>query len=232
MLDSHLRSRKALLPGMRALQASGDGFWELDLVEGSAWFSDWVYNKLQWPSDAQRTTLYRLQPMLRPDTWETLLRRIRGHLEQRTTLDSELCVQLGDGHCEWWQLRGTAQRNDSGQPIYLAGSVRDISADRHDRLALSESLILLRGAFEVLPVAAALLDDRGDILEINRRWRERPELDIAGALPRLHAALAGTDTELAWEYEAPCAGGTRRLHLRALALRHPGASGWVVTVAD
>lgn len=163
---------------------------------------------------------------------ETLLRKIRGHLEQCTALDSELCVQFGDGQCEWWQLRGTAQRNDAGQPIYLAGSMRDISADRHNRLSLSASLISLRGAFEVLPVAAALLDERGAIVEVNRRWREHPELDSARALPRLHAALAGSNTELSWDYEAPCAGGTRRLRLRALAHRDPVASGWVVTLED
>ena len=163
MSESHLRSRKAHLPGMRALNAGGDGFWELDLVEGSAWFNDWVYRKLQWASDGQRTTLYRLQPRLRPDTWETLLRGIREHLEQRTALIAELCVQLGEDRCEWWQLRGAAQRNDAGQPVYLAGSVRDISAEHYDRQALSASLFLLRGAFEVLPVAAALLDAVGSL---------------------------------------------------------------------
>jgi len=240
MLESRLRSRKALLPGIRALQASGDGFWELDLVDGSAWFSDWVYHKLEWARDVQRTTLYRLQPMLRPDTWEALLRGIREHLEQRTALGTELCVQFGDGRCEWWQLRGTAQHNDAGQPIYLAGSLRDISADRHDRVALSGNLILLRGAFEALPVAAALLDAHGTLLELNRRWRERPELDIAAALPRLQAALAGsststdtvTGTVLAWDYEATGAGGLKRLRLRALVIRHPSASGWVITVEE
>jgi len=37
---------KAMQPGLRALDACGDGFWECDLIAGSAWFNDWFYRKL------------------------------------------------------------------------------------------------------------------------------------------------------------------------------------------
>ncbi len=122
--------RKSPPPGIRALRASGDGFWELNLLDGSAWFSDWFYAKLRWPADVKRLSLQDLQPMIPPDAWDGLLREIRDHLERRTPLNAAFRVQLKDGHIEWWQIRGSAERNDVGHPVYLAGSMRDVSADQ------------------------------------------------------------------------------------------------------
>ena len=54
----------------------------------------------------------------------------------------------------------------------------------------------------------------------------------------MQAALAGTDThcatnsEIAWDYEAPGAGSPKRLRLRALKRGHSEASGWLVTAED
>jgi hypothetical protein len=40
------RKRTSVKPGMRAIDSCGDGFWECDLLDGSAWFSHWFYQKL------------------------------------------------------------------------------------------------------------------------------------------------------------------------------------------
>ena len=60
--------------------------------------------------------LLDLQPLMRPATWEELMRKLRGQLEQALPLDLELRVRGGRGALEWWQLRGAAQRNEAGQP--------------------------------------------------------------------------------------------------------------------
>ena len=75
-----------------------------------------------------------LRPNLAAGAWEVLLLQIRRHLELQTPLDAEIQVQLNDGHIEWWRMQGSAERNPGGQPVRLAGSVRDISAERR-RLA-------------------------------------------------------------------------------------------------
>jgi hypothetical protein len=73
---------KSIKPGLRALQACGEGFWECDLIAGSAWFNDWFYRKLDWPQDAKRSTLGDLQPALRPGAWDRLTGMFRDHLEK------------------------------------------------------------------------------------------------------------------------------------------------------
>jgi PAS domain-containing protein len=116
------------------MQASGDGFWELDLADGSAWFSDWFCRRLQWSDPVRRSAFSDLRPIMTPETWEELLRQMRSHLEERRPLDTEFQVELSEGGAEWWHMRGSAQRNDAGHPTHFAGCVRDITANRAARL--------------------------------------------------------------------------------------------------
>jgi PAS domain-containing protein len=133
MSDSAPPFPKTPTPGAGELPPGG-GLWGLDLWNGSAWFSDWLYRRLQWPAEVRRIRLEDLRPNLAAGAWEVLLLQIRRHLELQTPLDAEIQVQLNDGHIEWWRMQGSAERNPGGQPVRLAGSVRDISAERR-RLA-------------------------------------------------------------------------------------------------
>jgi hypothetical protein len=132
MCDSRPYNRKSMPPGVRAMQASGDGFWEVDLSDGSAWFSDWFFKRLGWTASARRTAFNDLRPCMAPQSWDSLLRAMRCHLEECTPLDARFQVQLAEGRIEKWQLRGHAQRNDRGHPTHFAGSVRDVSASPAD----------------------------------------------------------------------------------------------------
>src|ERR1700742_4300747 len=130
MCDSRPYTRKSLAPGALAMQASGDGFWELDLTDGSAWFSDWFCLPLGHCDPGRRPTFSDLRPIMTSATWDSLLRKLRSHLEEQTPLDTEVEVQLPQGRTEWWHMRGSAQRNEAGRPTHFAGCARDISAAR------------------------------------------------------------------------------------------------------
>src|ERR1700744_2911027 len=131
MSDSCLYNRKPPAPGELAMKASGDGFWEVNLADGSAWFSDWFCDRLQGSEPSKRPAFSDLRPMMSPETWDELLRKLRLHLEQRTPLEAEFQVRLSEGQIEWWYMRGAAQRNDAGHPTHFAGSVRDVTAHRN-----------------------------------------------------------------------------------------------------
>lgn len=132
MCDSRPYRGKSPVPGARAMQASGDGFWELDLLNGSAWFSDWFCPRLQWSEAARRPVFADLRALMSAETWSDLLRKLRAHLEEQSPLDAEFKVQLASGQIEWWHMRGSAQRNDAGHPTHFAGCVRDVTAMRAD----------------------------------------------------------------------------------------------------
>jgi PAS domain-containing protein len=233
MRKSQPRTRKSPKPGLRALEACGDGFWEFDLLDSSAWFSDWFYRKLNWPTDAKRTTLLALQPLLQPTTWQELMRKFRDHLEQGLPLDLKLRIQVAGKQFEWWHLRGAAQRNAAGQPIYLAGSMCDVSADRMQP-EVSSSLLRLRDAFDALPVAAALLDAHHNVLDANRRWSELVAHDSAQVISRLREATAQnsqTAIELLLDQDAG-SNTSGSLRIRAVPFQYSESRHLAVTLEN
>ena len=216
-------------PGMRALDACGDGFWECDLIAGSAWFSDWFYRKLAWPHDAKRAALCDLQPALRPGVWDRLMGTFRDHLEKGFALDLEIEVEVPGARVERWRMRGAALRNGAGQPIYLAGSMREESAGSDAGTAAC-----LASAFDALPVAAALLDSHATVIAANQLWREFPEAIAFQAMARLRDANSQTAIEF-WvdegEDERPRS-SERQLRVRAIAFQHQGSRHLAVTLED
>jgi hypothetical protein len=230
MDGSHPRKRTAAKPGLRALEASGDGFWELDLKNGSAWFSRWFYQKLDWRAETKRTTLRDLEPWFDPEAWAELMARFRAHLErgQPLTLDLQARVPTGP---ECWRLRGSAHRNGVGQPVYLAGSMREVTAEE-DPAASTSELVWAAGAFDSLPVAAALLDARAVLVKANRQWQALPLHATTQALARLRAANSQTAIEFWLDRAQGTEAGARHLRVRAIAFQHEGARLLTVTLED
>jgi hypothetical protein len=226
------KKRSTAKPGLRALEACGDGFWELDLKSGSAWYSPWFYQKLSWPTETRRTTLGELESVLKAEAWMELMARIRAHLErgQPLELDFEVAVP-GAAAPSWWRLKGSALRNAAGQPVHLAGSMREIGADRGERGSATD-LLGVRGAFDALPVAAALLDARASLLEANRQWHAFPTATTAQAIARLKAANSQTAIEFWLDQGEEFDAGPRRLRVRAIAFQHENERHLAVTLED
>jgi len=110
--------------------ASGHGSWEFDLLSGTAWFSDWFYQRLQWPTQVKRRRLTDLRPHLPAGVWDTLLLEIRAHLERQMPLDARIRVQVAVGPLECWRVLGSVERNAFGKPAYLRGSMREVGAEQ------------------------------------------------------------------------------------------------------
>jgi len=108
--------------------AEEQGRWELDLWDGSAWFSAWFWQRLQWPAQANRNKLESLRPYLAPGAWEALLLAIRAHLERQEPLELEIAV-LVNGQSERWEVHGSVERTPAGQPVYLGGSMRELKSE-------------------------------------------------------------------------------------------------------
>jgi hypothetical protein len=129
MSESTLPPRNNPAAPTTGAPAGSEGLWGLVLWKGAAWFSDWFYQRLHWPTAVKHTRLEALRPNLPEGAWETLLAAIRSHLEQGMPLDAELRVQLNDGRIEWWRVTGSVERNVGGQPVYLDGRMRDVTCE-------------------------------------------------------------------------------------------------------
>ncbi len=193
--------------GLRALDASGDGYWELNLLDGSAWFSDWFLRQLDWRGETRQNSWSALRDYLTPASWARLLQNMRNHLEERTPLDLDVSVRASAKSASadakiptrCWRIRGAAERNSLGQPHYFSGVVQDVTRERAARLALQGELLELRESFEALPTAVALIDETGVIQRGNRRWQA-----AAAALALEDGPLdVGRDYLQGWQRLAP-----------------------------
>lgn len=169
MAKSHAKNR---IPGLRALAGSGDGFWELNLVDGSAWFSDWIRDQLGWPAAQDRLNWAALRPAIGAEHWNAVLSGMRSHFEEREPFAVEIPIRIASGDFRWWRFQGNTERDEGGQPRYFSGLARDVTAERSSRMAMNQDLTWLRRGFDALPIPAALIDSAGAIVYLNRRWRE------------------------------------------------------------
>ena len=166
-------------PGLRALESSGDGYWELNLLDGSAWFSEWFGLQLDWNAESRQTSWSALRDYLMPTDWARLLQSMRNHLEERSPVDLEVTLRAiadspaddGAAAPRCWRIRGAAERNSWGQPHYFSGVAQDITTEQADRAALLEELIEWRESFEALPTAVAVINATGVIRRGKRRWQ-------------------------------------------------------------
>jgi hypothetical protein len=126
------RKKPALSPvsGTEKATAGAEGTWQLDLLSGSAHFSKWFYQRLQWPAEIKRHRLVDLKPHLPAGLWEAVLLAIRAHLERQMPLDMPLRVHLPGGEIQHWRIWGSATRNEREKPVLLTGSARDIGGEQ------------------------------------------------------------------------------------------------------
>jgi hypothetical protein len=124
---------------------------------------------------------------------------MRAHLEEFLPFDVEVPVRVGSGGTRWWRLTGSAERDASRQPVYLSGIAQDVSEARAGREALLADLDGLRRGFDVLPLAAALVEGSGEIVCLNRRWRDLDSVN----------ALLGGGTDVGHNYFLSLAGDTQ-----------------------
>ncbi len=130
MSDPKAPPRSNFRPPADGSPSGEDGLWGLVLWNGSAWFSDWFYHRLQWPKHVKHKRLEDLRPNLPGGAWEVLLAAIRAHFEKGTPLAVDLRVQLNSGRIECWRVTGSVERSVGGQPVLLAGRMWDVSDER------------------------------------------------------------------------------------------------------
>ena len=182
-LDSRLVSSAELeaaeeLARMRRAQKIGRiGTWELDLrANRLTWSCDTCemfgvpggtqpggreeFNRWVHPED-----LPRMQEM---QEWARKQREIPG---TEVHLDIEHRIVRNDGQVRWVHELGRLERDASGQPWRMIGTVQDIT-ERKEREARMEGIhrenLQLRQALETIPSAVYIKDDDGRYLYANR----------------------------------------------------------------
>ena len=156
-----------------AARCGGDGLWDWNLVSGTVWYSPSLKTLLGYADhDAFPDTFEGLYGHMHADHRMLVLRAVRRHLEQRHGFDLECQMRTASGELRWYALSGAASRDQAGHPQRLSGSLRDITARRRAQEMTRHAEDLQRRALDALHVAVGVLNGNGEIVDINRSWRE------------------------------------------------------------
>ena len=156
----------------RAAVASGAGHWHWDLAAGRVWYEPRLKALLGYGPDDINDTFAALQALIHDDERPLLLQALRLHIEQRGPFDLKLRIRRPDGEYRWYRLCGAATRDPSGRPVYLSGRIEDISDERRAIESVRRSEESLRRTLDGLAFSVGVLNANGELVEINRAWRE------------------------------------------------------------
>ena len=122
----------------RAISGTQDGLWEMDLT-GSA-HRMWLAPRLQQllghepgelPDDRQV-----LRHRVHPEDLARFDASVDAHLTANEPFDIEVRMRRKSGEYRWYRMRGQAERDVTGTPLRISGSVQDITEAREAREAL------------------------------------------------------------------------------------------------
>lgn len=153
------------------IEGTNIGTWEWNVQTGATVFNE------RW-ADIVGYSLAELAPVS-IDTWMGLAHpddlqasnvALQAHFDGTAEFYDVQCrMRHKDGHWVWVHDRGRlVSRSTDGQPLWMAGTHADVSAQVQAQQALSQSEARLRALFELAPYGIALNDfETGSFIDIN-----------------------------------------------------------------
>ena len=133
-----------------AAESVSDVVYEWDLKTALIWYGD-VDSLMGYPAGGFPRTLDAWAATLHPDDLPRVSAAIDGQLKGAVPYALEYRIAARDGGWRWWSARGTALRDELGEPRRWIGAVTDITERRKSHEALRESETRLRELTESLP---------------------------------------------------------------------------------
>lgn len=161
-----------------AVEATGLGTWDEDLVTGAEVWNERAYAILGLPPAAQRIT---------PETWRTLvhpedLPRVtaarEAALRDGTIYRCEHRVIRADGAVRWVEPLSRFLRDAEGRVVRFVGVFSDVTDRKAAEAALAASEARLRRVLDSLFAFVAVLTPAGEVLEANRAPLEAAGLTL------------------------------------------------------
>ena len=114
----------------RAVTGSGEGLWDWNISEGQVWWSPRLKQMIGVDEPEGAGGLRGLEPRVHLGDRERVFQCLSEHLERRTPFDVTYRVETGLGEIRWFWDRGHAIWNESGSPVRMSGSIRDVTESK------------------------------------------------------------------------------------------------------
>lgn len=143
-----------------ALEGSGDGVWDRNLVSNKISFSPHFYEMLGYAEGEFRDGWEEVINRLHPDDKDRVLAELQRHLRgEKESFAAEYRMRTKDGSYLWVLGRGKVmQRDGNGAPVRFVGTQNDISHRKWAEQTTLESVVRYRTLFDSMNEGAVLHD--------------------------------------------------------------------------
>ncbi len=173
-----------------ALDAAGDGVWDIHIPSGTISFSAKWYVSFGFAPN-EITRLQEWLAKVHPEDLKTTQGRFHSYLEGHDSLyETEFRYYHGNGSIRWILSRGMiAARDEEGQPLRIVGTHTDISARKAMEEDFHANISLLKKLMNSLPNGILVTDEAKKLVFANQAFCEMY------GISQDPDALTGTNTE-------------------------------------
>jgi PAS domain S-box-containing protein len=119
----------------RAVSGTQDALFEFNLRTGETWYSPRFREMLGYAA-TDRDADGQIETFIHPDDGAIVGKAMGDHLTFGLPYDVEYRLRKHDGEWLWVRSRASAERDTEDRPLWLAGSIRDITDERAGREAM------------------------------------------------------------------------------------------------
>lgn len=106
-----------------------DVIYDWDIKEKVDWYGD-IDNIMGYLPGKFPRTIEGWSALIHPADKNIVMSALEAHLKCETPYIVEYRIRRNDGEWRWWSARGTALRNEKGEPYKMIGSITDITEYR------------------------------------------------------------------------------------------------------
>ena len=145
-LAEGVESRDARLELM--LAASGTGFWEWNVQDGSIVWSEAIFRQYGLEPGGKAPEFPAYLDMIHPDDRDTFRTAIQGAIDGVAPFELDFRIVWPDGTVHWTHGAGRVLRDENGRPVSMLGTGQDITERRRVEEQRDQLLIEERRAGE------------------------------------------------------------------------------------
>lgn len=109
-------------------QGTNDGLWDRDLITNETFLSPAYKEQLGYKDHELGNEFTTFESRLHPEDHIQVREAVQEHLQYRTPFRTEFRLRIKSGEYRWFESYGQGLWDEAGQPIRMAGSLRDITA--------------------------------------------------------------------------------------------------------
>lgn len=157
-----------------AVEGSGDGLWDWNIVTGDAYLSPRWFGILGYESYELAGHVDTWQRLIHPEDKPRIMEKLNAHLQDSSVpYHVEYRARTKTGDWKWLANYGKVVAWDAGgQPLRMVGLQRDITDRKQAETALTQSKARLQATFDQAAVGIVQADIQGRFIQVNQKFCE------------------------------------------------------------